>query len=463
MEKIKILIADDDDRHRAMLCAMLADWGYATLEATDGEQAVAMAARADLTLLDVRMPKKDGLTALREIKAATPETPVVIMTAFSEIPAAVEAIRKGAYDYLTKPLDFAKLEVTLRNAATQLDLERQNADLNASLAEKHNGLLGHSAPMLAIESLINTVAPTEATVLITGESGTGKELAAKAIHAASGRANGPFMAINCAALTESLLESELFGHEKGAFTGAIKKHEGIFARAAGGSIFLDEIGEMPLAMQVKLLRVLQEKEVLSVGGTKPRPVDCRVMAATNRDLAAEVAAGRFREDLYYRLNVVSIHMPPLRDRGDDIALLAQNFARRFSLVNRKNLRGIDAAAMARLLAYSWPGNVRELENVMERAVILMPGEYIGLHELPERFLADAGPAAGEAESGKSPTKLDMELSVGEGDPTLDEVERLVILRALKRFGNNKTEAARSLGITRKTLHAKLNRYKEEEK
>lgn len=443
---------------------MLTDWGYATLEAVDGAQAVKMAAggEADLTLLDVRMPVKDGLAALGEIKDATPEMPVIIMTAFSEIPAAVEAIRNGAYDYLTKPLDFAKLKVVLRNAATQLDLERENADLNASLAERRNGLLGHSAPMQAIESLIHTVAPTEATVLITGESGTGKELAAKAIHASSLRAKGPFMAVNCAALTESLLESELFGHEKGAFTGAIRKHEGIFARAAGGSIFLDEIGEMPLAMQVKLLRVLQEKEVLSVGATKPQLVDCRVIAATNRDLAVEVAEGRFREDLYYRLNVVSIHMPPLRERGDDIALLAQNFARRFSLVNRKNLRGIDAAAMGRLLSYSWPGNVRELENVMERAVILMPGEYIGLHELPERVL-EGGAASGGSRCDSAPCDLSAELAVGNADPTLEEVERMVILRALKRFDNNKTEAARSLGITRKTLHAKLNRYKEEEK
>lgn len=449
MKKLTILVADDDATHREMLGTLLHEWGYAVGEAVDGEQAVALCREQsfDLALMDVRMPQKTGLEALKDIKAHNPALPVLIMTAFSDVAAAVEAIKAGAYDYLTKPLDFEKLKVVLRNVFAHVGLIEKNASLSRSLAatEARSDIVGRGAAMSALWEMISTIAPTDATVLITGESGTGKELVARAVHAASRRAQGPFVAVNCAALTESLLASELFGHEKGAFTGADKKHEGHFLKADGGTIFLDEIGEMPLSMQVKLLRVIQEREVLSVGGNRAEPVDVRIIAATNRDLAREVDAGNFRQDLYYRLNVVSLALPPLRQRADDIPLLAQHFMNRFAAKNNKRIKGFTPGAMDRLVRYAWPGNVRELENVIERASILLLGEHISERELPERLKA---PEQGEA--------LD---DILESDClTLDDVERAVILKTLKRFGGNKTEAARALGITRKTLHARLNKY-----
>ena len=445
---LTILVADDDATHREVLRTLLEEWGYAVREAVDGEHAVALCRKQpfDLVLMDVRMPKKSGLEALKEIKVHNPAVPVLIMTAFSEVAAAVEAIKSGAYDYLTKPLDFEKLKVVLRNVFAHVGLIRENATLSRSLAatEAQTGMVGRSESMRALWEMVRTIAPTDATVLITGESGTGKELVAKAVHAASRRARGPFVAVNCAALTESLLASELFGHEKGAFTGADKNHEGHFLKADGGTIFLDEIGEMPLSMQVKLLRVIQEREVLSVGGNKAVPVDVRIIAATNRDLAKEVAAGTFRQDLYYRLNVVTLALPPLRERADDIPLLAQHFMARFADKNNKNIKGFTPGAMDRLVRYAWPGNVRELENVIERASILLLGEHISERELPERFAASQGDALTDA--------------LTTDCPTLEDVERAVILKTLKRFGGNKTEAAKALGITRKTLHAKLSKY-----
>ena len=445
---LTILVADDDATHREVLRTLLEEWGYAVREAVDGEHAVALCRKQpfDLVLMDVRMPKKSGLEALKEIKVHNPAVPVLIMTAFSEVAAAVAASKSGAYDYLTKPLDFEKLKVVLRNVFAHVGLIRENATLSRSLAatEAQTGMVGRSESMRALWEMVRTIAPTDATVLITGESGTGKELVAKAVHAASRRARGPFVAVNCAALTESLLASELFGHEKGAFTGADKKHEGHFLKADGGTIFLDEIGEMPLSMQVKLLRVIQEREVLSVGGNKAVPVDVRIIAATNRDLAKEVAAGTFRQDLYYRLNVVTLALPPLRERADDIPLLAQHFMARFADKNNKNIKGFTPGAMDRLVRYAWPGNVRELENVIERASILLLGEHISERELPERFAASQGDALTDA--------------LTTDCPTLEDVERAVILKTLKRFGGNKTEAAKALGITRKTLHAKLSKY-----
>lgn len=323
-----------------------------------------------------------------------------------------------------------------------IKIEREKADM--SFVNGNMQLVGQSPAICRLREQIGKVAAMDAVVLVQGESGTGKELVAKAVHAAGRRARGPFVAVNCAALTESLLASELFGHEKGAFTGADKKHEGHFLKADGGTIFLDEIGEMPLSMQVKLLRVIQEREVLSVGGNKAVPVDVRIIAATNRDLAREVAAGTFREDLYYRLNVVTLALPPLRERADDIPLLAQYFMARFADKNNKKIKGFTPGAMDRLVRYAWPGNVRELENVIERASILLLGEHISERELPERF----APARGDALTDALTTDC----------PTLEDVERAVILKTLKRFGGNKTEAAKALGITRKTLHAKLSKY-----
>lgn len=450
---LTILVADDDATHREMLRTLLQEWGYAVEEAVDGEHAVTLCLERafDLVLMDVRMPKKTGLEALKEIRAHNPALPVLIMTAFSDVAAAVEAIKAGAYDYLTKPLDFEKLKVGLRNVFAHVGLIQENASLSRSLAvtEAHSGMVGRSQAMRSLWDMLRTIAPTEATVLITGESGTGKELVAKAVHAASRRARGPFVAVNCAALTESLLASELFGHEKGAFTGADKKHDGHFLQADGGTIFLDEIGEMPLSMQVKLLRVIQEREVLSVGGSKSVPVDVRIIAATNRDLGQEVAAGTFRQDLYYRLNVVTLALPPLRERADDIPLLAQHFLTRFAAKNNKQIKGFTPGAMERLVRYAWPGNVRELENVIERASILLLGEHISERELPERF------GAGAQDDSLAGVLTD---ALAADCPTLDDVERAVILQTLKRFGGNKTEAARALGITRKTLHARLTKY-----
>ncbi|MCL1915364.1 MAG: sigma-54 dependent transcriptional regulator [Desulfovibrionaceae bacterium] len=448
-QSLQILVVDDDYTHRNMLLTLLRDWGYLAEEAADGEMAVekCRAQSFDLVLMDVRMPRKTGLEALKDIHSLNPALPVLIMTAFSNIEAAVEAIKNGAYDYLTKPLDFEKLKVVLRNVFEHAGLIQANASLSSALAatELRSNIIGRSDSMRRLLEMARAIAPSEATVLITGESGTGKELVAKAIHANSGRARGPYVAVNCAAITESLLESELFGHEKGAFTGADKRHDGYFIKADKGSIFLDEIGELPLPMQAKLLRVIQEREVQRVGGGGPVPVDMRIIAATNRDLQQEVNAGKFREDLYYRLNVVSLPLPALRERPEDIPLLAQYFLERFSQKNNKIVRGVTPGAMDRLIRYEWPGNVRELENVMERAVVLLIGEHIGERELPPKLLKSA--SAEQASEPMSMTGL-----------TLEEVERTVILETLKNCDGNKSEAAKALGINRKTLHLKLARY-----
>lgn len=468
----QILVVDDDAAHLAMLATLLRDWGFMPLLYEDGSSALEYCEKntglpqfPDLALVDMRMPKMNGNETLMKLLKLKPDLPVVIMTAFSDVPDAVEAMRNGAADYLLKPLDFGALENLLRKLLASSQGEKP-------YAQEDNGkniLWGESPAMQKLKKLVATIAPSEANALIDGESGCGKELVARAIHKASKRANGPFVAVNCGAFTESLLASELFGHEKGAFTGADKKHEGLFMEATGGSIFLDEIGEMPPGMQVKLLRVLQEREVLSVGGTKPRKIDCRIIAATNKDLHAETLKGNFREDLYYRLNVVSLHLPPLRERKEDIPLLAEHFAKRFARENHRGFSGINSVALAALRAWPWPGNARELENVMERAVILMHGEQIGLHELPENILANAAAASSPPIPASSPDNTPEVPEIkgaGEnqeqGAPlTLAEVERNVIMETLKRTGNNKTETARLLGITRKTLHSKLNRYAED--
>lgn len=468
-KKALIEVADDEERHRSILKTLLEDWGYECLEARDGDEAIKLGLEGkngrlpDLALIDVRMPKKNGLDAFREVHKHRPELPIIIMTAFSELSSAVEAMQQGAYDYLTKPLDFSRLEAILKKALFQADFSREYDKESEALklgAGKWE-LLGRSMPMRDLAMFLDTVAPTEANILIAGESGTGKELAARAIHQASHHANGPFVAVNCGALTESLLASELFGHEKGAFTGADKKHAGLFLEANGGSIFLDEIGELPLSMQVKLLRVLQEKEILSVGGKKPEKIDCRIISATNRDLVEEVKKGNFREDLFYRLNVATVNMPPLRRRKEDIPLLAQSFAERLAKENHKKFTAITPEALAILCAWDWPGNVRELENVIERAIILMPGEHIGLREMPD-WIMNPEKSANSVTAKDSPTKLHSSSCADFDDLTLEEIERRVILRVLEKTGQNKTEAAKSLGITRKTLHARLNRYKEQE-
>lgn len=463
MEPVKILVADDDSHHRMMLETVLNDWGYIPILVADGKEAVekSRSDAPDIILLDARMPRMDGYKAFALIHEAQPGLPVILMTAYSEISAAVDAIRNGAWDYLTKPLDLNKLKISLRNAAEHLGLMKANVALTQELSAAKTKVLGSSRAIGKMLELVSAVAPTEATCLITGESGTGKELIARLIHKQSRRRDGPFVAINCGALTESLLASELFGHEKGAFTGAAKARTGLFAQARKGVIFLDEIGEMPLSMQVQLLRALQEKEILPVGSSTPQPIDCRILAATNRDLAAEVKAGRFREDLFYRLNVVNVHMPALRERKEDIPLLASHFARRFAAQNDRAFSAITEEALQTLTSWHWPGNVRELENVIERAIILMPGTTIDRRELPDRLLESSTKNVNR--SFNATAELDstygMPAENGEEWPTLEDMERKIIMETLKRCDNNKTEAAKKLGITRKTLHAKLERYR----
>ena len=449
--KPMILVVDDDHAHRTMLKALLGGWGYHISEADDGGVAVEMvqAQAYDLILMDIRMLKVSGLEALERIKAFNPAIPILIMTAYSSVETAVSALKKGAYDYLTKPLDFDKLRLTLARAMEHLQLKKENRQLKETLAgrfERHN-IIGNSRGVTEMLDTVERVAPTEATVLITGESGTGKELIAGAIHFNSDRKEGPFIKINCAAITETLFESELFGHEKGAFTGAERRKEGRFVLADQGSLFLDEISEMPLSMQVKLLRVIQEREITRVGGEQEIPVNVRLIAATNRDLATLIKSGQFREDLYYRLNVVNIDIPPLRERREDIALLAQHFLTQFAEQNRKEIKGFTPETMDRMIRYDWPGNIRELMNAIERGVVLARGPFLDETDIP---VIAAVPAGSESA-----------LATGDlftGEVPLSEIEKTAILKTLAVTDGNKSETARRLGITRKTLHKKLKAY-----
>ena len=445
-----ILVVDDDAAHRSMLRTVLASWGYAVAEAVDGDEAVDIVREKspDVVLTDVRMARMDGIHALKEILAYNPALPVLLMTAYSSVESVVEALRLGAYDYLVKPLDFDVLRHALTQAIDHSRLSVENRELRRQLSEAaaSPGILGRSAAMAAMQKIISAVAPTEATVLITGESGTGKELAARALHSASSRSAKPLVTVNCAALAENLLESELFGHEKGSFTGADRRRDGRFVQADGGTLFLDEVGELPLPLQAKLLRALQEGEVQRVGSDVPLHVDVRLLAATNRDLREEVAQKRFREDLYFRLNVITVEVPPLRDRVEDIPLLAAHFLERFAVRNRKSVRGFSPQALDCLLRYDWPGNVRELENAVERAVILCPGDLITERELPADFSRGAAKTIAPG------------ADAGLGGLPLGDVERLAIEETLRLAGDNKSEAARRLGITRATLHNKLRRY-----
>lgn len=452
MNKNTVLIVDDDEAHRGMLRMMLKTWGYETDEADDGDTAIALVRKKafDAVLTDVRMGRVNGIESMKQILSYNPSLPVILMTAYSSVETAVEALRIGAYDYLVKPLDFEALKNTLKRAIDHSRLSVENKELRRQLSEAacNPEILGRSTAITDLIAMIRTVAPTEATVLITGESGTGKELVAKALHAGSQRAGKPIVTVNCAALAENLLESELFGHERGAFTGADRRREGRFKQADGGTLFLDEIGEMPISLQAKLLRALQQGEVQRVGSDVSDHVDVRVIAATNRDLRIEVSEKRFREDLYFRLNVISIEVPPLRERTDDIPMLAAHFLARFTERNRKIVKGFSPQSMDMLLRYPWPGNVRELENAVERAVILCSGDLITSKELPLVI-------SGATESPVSSKQLSKGSFAG---MPLDEIERKAIRDTLRETGDNKSEAARKLGITRATLHNKLRKY-----
>ena len=440
----RVLVVDDDSGHRGMLQALLGRWGLEVAVASDGQEAVERVCERpfDVVLMDIRMPDMDGITALKAIRLHNPAVPVVLMTAYSTVESAVEAMKSGAVDYLIKPLDFDLLKQTLFDM-----LERESRSESGAIVPVE-GIAGRSPAMLRLFEMIHTVAPSEATVLITGKSGTGKELVAHAIHRQSRRKDGPWVAVNCAALSENLLESELFGHEKGAFTGADRRREGRFLQANGGTLFLDEIGELPLLMQGKLLRAIQQREIQRVGSDTVIRADVRLVAATNRDLQSEVAAGRFREDLYYRLNVVSIQVPSLQERREDIPVLAEYFLHLFGERNRKQVRGFTPQAMDMLVKYAWPGNVRELENAMERAVVLLSGNIVSERELPAVI----------TQAWESREDRDSEYAE---NATLEAVEREAILRMLDSVGDNKSEAAKRLGISRKTLHTKLKRYEQD--
>ncbi|MGA8179561.1 MAG: sigma-54 dependent transcriptional regulator [Desulfobacterales bacterium] len=446
--KKTVLVVDDDDTHRTMLKTLVGGWGYDVSEAEDGSIAIEKVRERpfDMILMDVRMLKVSGLEALEQIKAFNPAIPITIMTAYSSVETAVEALKKGAYDYLTKPLDFDKLRLTLERAMEHVRLKEENRILKENLGKHFDmqNIIGRSRAMLNLLETVSHVATSEATVMITGESGTGKELIAGVIHFNSPRKDGPLVKINCAAITETLLESELFGHEKGSFTGADRRTEGRFFQANKGSLFLDEVSEMPLSMQAKLLRVLQEREVTRVGGGKVIPVDVRVIAATNKDLDDLKNEGAFREDLYYRLNVVRLEIPPLRERREDIPLLARHFLDIFAAKNNKEIKGFTPGAMDRLIRYDWPGNVRELINAVERGVVLARTEYLDDQDFAMIQTAMQKPSE--------------TLSYVDHNLPLEAVEKTAILHMLESVSGNKSEAARRLGITRKTLHKKLKKY-----
>jgi len=432
-----------------MLCSMFKEWGYNCVEADDGDTAVEVIERRDFNavLMDVKMARMSGLEAFGHIKRIRPALPVIIMTAFSSVNDAVDLIKQGAHDYLTKPLDFDRLKLTLERALDHNRVEEKRQEPRTGTGELTTSIIGDSPQMRELLEMISYVAPTEATVLITGESGTGKELVAETLYRNSERKDQPFIKVNCAALAESLLESELFGHEKGAFTGADKQRDGTFMQADGGTLFLDEIGETSTAMQVKLLRALQEGEIQRVGGDRTITVDVRIIAATNRDLEKEVEQGTFREDLYYRLNVVTLEVPPLRSRDGDVQLLADYFIERFAEKNRRTVESVSSSCMRHLTSYAWPGNVRELENAIERSVILMRGDHLTEKSLPiqvqKHFMASSQ-------------------EVAQRPATLQEAEMVLIRQTLEETGGNKSEAARRLGITRKTLQNKLQKYGEQQ-
>ncbi|MBI4634388.1 MAG: sigma-54-dependent Fis family transcriptional regulator [Deltaproteobacteria bacterium] len=448
-EKPRILIVDDEESHRLMLRAVLTEEGYAAAEASDGREAVTAVEKEafDVILLDIRMTDMNGIEALTEIRKISPLVPVLIMTAYASVQTAVEALKAGAFDYLTKPLDIEELKILIEKALEHYHLREENIALKERLGDRFDfsRIVARSAKMESLLETLSLVAPSDATVLIMGESGTGKELVANAIHQNSPRAGRPFIKVSCAALPETLLESELFGHEKGAFTGAVTRREGRFQLAHGGTIFLDEVGEMSPAVQTKLLRVLQEKEFQPLGSTRTVTVDIRVLAATNRDLEAEVKSGRFREDLYYRLNVVPLVVPPLRERKEDIPPLVEHFLVVYQEKNRKSMKGISGKALDLLMRYEWPGNVRELENCIERAVIMARDEVIIPADFPpaiQKLLQE-----GEREGFDLPSGI-----------SLAEMEKALIMKTLEETSGNRTRAAELLGINRRTLQNKLKEY-----
>jgi len=446
----QVLIVDDNRQTALALQKNLRVEGYEADVAASAAEALELLQGNDYAAVvaDLRMPQMSGIELCEHVRQRSPETEVIILTAYGTINSAVEAVKKGAIDYLTKPVDFDRLFAILRRVFELRRLRAENRALRQQIEaeKKSQRLIGVSPAMAKVMETIRTVAPSDATVLIRGESGTGKELVATAIHQLSPRADRPLVKVNCAAIPETLLEDELFGHERGAFTGAHAQRKGRFELAHGGTIFLDEIAEMTTALQAKLLRVLQEREFERVGGSETILVDVRVVASTNRDIEKEVREGRFREDLYYRINVVPIHLPPLRERREDIPILADHFLRLYAARNRRPLKSLTRRAVEKLVAYNWPGNVRELENCIERACVMAQGEVLDADDLV------LNPELGQPEHDKVASEL-----IGEGF-CLEDFERRLIEASLKRTGGNQSKAARLLGLTRRTLQYRIEKY-----
>ena len=451
MDKIrgKILVVDDEPEMCRLLSDVLSEEGHAVEAAATGEEALArLSDHVDLLITDLRLKEMMGLSLMHRVKQLRPEVSVIIITAFGTIGSAIEAMKKGAYDYIPKPFKMDELVLVVQKALQEGALRREVARLRKEIGKGYqfDNILGKSKAMQTIFDLIRRISDTASNLLITGESGTGKELVAKAIHYNSLRKDRPFIPVNCAAIPETLLESELFGYVKGAFTDAKGDKTGLFEEARGGTLFLDEISELPMSLQAKLLRVLQDKEVRRVGATQQVKVDVRVIAASNLDLAEEVKRHRFRDDLFYRLNVLQIQVPPLRERRDDILLLAHHFLKKYQQETGKAVKGISESALALFLEYSWPGNVRELENAIERAVILAHGDQITTDDLPPTLIGSRGDYS------------TIEKALERLLP-LEELERQYITRILEQTGGNKYKAAQILGIDRKTLYRKLTQSK----
>ena len=446
----RVLIVEDDHAARVGLEQLVKSWGFLAESAADGEDALEKVTtfRPSIVISDLVMPRMDGLSLLRTLQAQGADVTTLLLTAQGTVETAVEAMKEGAYDYLTKPVDIQRLKILLDKIVERQETLREVKSLRRQLREHgtFGSMIGNSGEMRKIYHVVEQAAPTSASVLITGESGTGKELIAQTIHQLSPRTSFPFVAINCAAIPETLLESEIFGHEKGAFTGAADRRQGCFELADRGTLFLDEIGEMTPTTQVKLLRVLQERRFRRLGGRNEQSVDVRVIAATNIDPLEAVQKGKLREDLFYRLNVFAICLPPLRDRRDDLPLLVQAFLHEFNLRNQKSIAGVDQQAMRMLEQYNWPGNVRELRNVIERATILAPGPFIEPRHLPPTL------------SNEPPVQHQPQVALAPGT-TVEEAERRLIMMTLAHTRDNKTRAAEILGISLKTLHNKLNKLR----
>jgi len=455
MIKDKILVADDEQSMREFLDIMLKKEGYKVSLASNGEEVVKLVDNDlfDLILLDIRMPKLDGISALKKIKGNSPETIVIMITAYASADTAIKAMKEGAYDYITKPFKVEEIKLIIKNALEKKNLQRENTLLKQVVRNRYHfgNIIGQSSKMTALYDLLEKVSPTKTNILIAGESGTGKELVAKAIHYNSPRKEKPFVTLNCGAIPESLIESELFGHMKGAFTDAIATKKGLFEVADEGTIFLDEISELPLLMQVKLLRVLQDKEFKRVGGTEDIRVDVRIISATNKDLEEAVKEKRFREDLFYRLNVIQIKLPPLRDRKEDIQILATHFLKKYSEELSKNILRISPEAHQILLNYDYPGNVRELQNIIERAVALESSQELSLNNLSsylsEQPLLKKGPIDIEIPS----EGIDLEKMV-------EDLERTLLLKALDRTKGIKKKAAELLHINFRSMRYRLEKY-----